>query len=474
MKTLYLDCNMGATGEMLASALLAIHPNQNQVIERLNQLNLPGIRFQAESVATGGLVGTHIKILRDSAVFKEDSLASGSQHFSSPQSLFLDSCSYQNLMGDLSENCPEKIQEGVQAVFRLIAEAKSAVCGQPIEPIESMESIEAKADLPMNDSDLGDENETGTGSRSRVQEGGNGVWKVENKTAIAEVIAVCVLMDELKPEKVVASCVQVGSGVERRDHGFFPIPSPEVAWMLRGVPTYGGQIQQIQADRIQADWIQADWTQKDQIQKEVCDLTGAGLLKHFVQEFGSQPRMRVEEIGYGFAFANSLNTGDTGMRIVADTGIVMRAMMGESAAHEDSVLELCCNLDDMTSEEIGYATELLIKEGALDVYTSSIQMKKNRPGILLTCMCKAEQKEYFLQLIFKHTSTLGVREYFCRRYGLKRKIDEVQTEYGTVHVKRASGYGAVKEKLEYDDVSKIAEEHSWSVAEARNRIYGKL
>lgn len=103
-----------------------------------------------------------------------------------------------------------------------------------------------------------------------------------------------------------------------------------------------------------------------------------------------------------------------------------------------------------------------------------IQMKKNRPGILLTCMCRAEQKEYFLQLIFKHTSTLGVREYFCRRYGLKRKIDEVQTEYGTVHVKRASGYGVVKEKLEYDDVSKIAEEHSWSVAEARNRIYGKL
>ena len=153
----------------------------------------------------------------------------------------------------------------------------------------------------------------------------------------------------------------------------------------------------------------------------------------------------------------------------------MRAILGETQDKvEEEILELCCNLDDMTSEEIGYATELLIKEGALDVYTSSIQMKKNRPGILLTCMCRAEQKEYFLQLIFKHTSTLGVREYFCRRYGLKRKIDEVHTEYGTVHVKRASGYGVVKEKLEYDDVSKIAEEHSWSVAEARNRIYGKL
>ena len=171
----------------------------------------------------------------------------------------------------------------------------------------------------------------------------------------------------------------------------------------------------------------------------------------------------MEEIGYGF-----------GKREYERLNCV-RAILGETQDKvEEEILELCCNLDDMTSEEIGYATELLIKEGALDVYTSSIQMKKNRPGILLTCMCRAEQKEYFLQLIFKHTSTLGVREYFCRRYGLKRKIDEVQTEYGTVHVKRASGYGAVKEKLEYDDVSKIAEEHSWSVAEARNRIYGKL
>ena len=171
----------------------------------------------------------------------------------------------------------------------------------------------------------------------------------------------------------------------------------------------------------------------------------------------------MEEIGYGF-----------GKREYERLNCV-RAILGETQDKvEEEILELCCNLDDMTSEEIGYATELLINEGALDVYTSSIQMKKNRPGILLTCMCRAEQKEYFLQLIFKHTSTLGVREYFCRRYGLKRKIDEVQTEYGTVHVKRASGYGVVKEKLEYDDVSKIAEEHSWSVAEARNRIYGKL
>lgn len=201
--------------------------------------------------------------------------------------------------------------------------------------------------------------------------------------------------------------------------------------MLRGVPTYGGQIQQIQADRIQADWIQADWTQKDQIQKdqiqkEVCDLTGAGLLKHFVQEFGSQPRMRVEEIGYGFAFANSLNTGDTGMRIVADTGIVMRAMMGESAAHEDSVLELCCNLDDMTPERIGFAMEELFLAGALDVYTTPIGMKKNLyMSTYKSTRChrfslKPDSRQVQLIQPFDHLILIWVNRQQCRCQHLPR------------------------------------------------------
>ena len=258
--------------------------------------------------------------------------------------------------------------------------------------------------------------------------------------AVADVVAVCYLLNELQVDQIPASPVRVGYGQVKCAHGILPVPAPATAYLMKEIPMYAGDLE-----------------------GEFCTPTGAALLKHFVKKYEQMPVLQMEEIGYGF-----------GKREYERLNCV-RAILGETQDKvEEEILELCCNLDDMTSEEIGYATELLIKEGALDVYTSSIQMKKNRPGILLTCMCRAEQKEYFLQLIFKYTSTLGVREYFCRRYGLKRKIDEVQTEYGTVHVKRASGYGVVKEKLEYDDVSKIAEEHSWSVAEARNRIYGKL
>lgn len=101
-------------------------------------------------------------------------------------------------------------------------------------------------------------------------------------------------------------------------------------------------------------------------------------------------------------------------------------------------------------------------------------MKKNRPAIMLTCMCAKEDREKFLTLILKHTTTLGVREYNCKRYGLKREIKEIETIYGTVHVKAASGYGIVKEKPEYEDMARIAKEKNISLSEVEKEIYKKL
>ncbi|WP_432628719.1 LarC family nickel insertion protein [Brotaphodocola sp.] len=410
MKTLYLDCNMGVTGEMLASALLAIHPNPNQVMERLNRLNLPGLSFQAESVVSGGIAGMRMKILKDTAAVMNDgsllshhqfkpkrSLLSSSDSSSAPDSdpdlnFCRDSCLDFCPGPGLLENLPEKLGEQVKAVYRLLAEAKSAVCGQ---------SVEFKAEL-------------------------------------AEVIAVCVLLDELKPERIAASSVVVGSGLGHGDHGFFPIPSPEVAWILREVPTYGGQIQD------------------EQIPGEFCDQTGAGLIKYFVQEFGTQPRMRVEQIGYGF-------------RAGTET-VVMRAMMGESAEREDSVLELCCNLDDMTPERIGFAMEELFLAGALDVYTMPIGMKKNRPAVLLTCMCRSELRERMIELLFLHTTTLGIREKVCNRYVLKRSMETVETEYGPVRIKHVSGWGVEREKAEYDDLAKIARQQNLSISQVDDLV----
>ena len=139
-------------------------------------------------------------------------------------------------------------------------------------------------------------------------------------------------------------------------------------------------------------------------------------------------------------------------------------------ASGDAVAELVCNLDDMTAEAIGFAEEQFFSAGALDVYTTPVGMKKSRPGILLTVTCCERDKEKMLGLIFKHTTTLGVREYISHRYTLSKRIETVSTEFGDVRIKVSEGYGVTKEKYEYEDIARIARETGMSLKEVMARI----
>ncbi len=136
----------------------------------------------------------------------------------------------------------------------------------------------------------------------------------------------------------------------------------------------------------------------------------------------------------------------------------------------DVITELACNIDDMTAEAIGFAVDELLAGGALDVFTQPIQMKKNRPGTLLTVLCRQADKQAVVKLIFKHTTTLGVREYTCNRYILKRQFDQVQTPYGQVQKKTSYGYGTARAKYEYDDLAKITKENRLSLREVQDLV----
>lgn len=146
---------------------------------------------------------------------------------------------------------------------------------------------------------------------------------------------------------------------------------------------------------------------------------------------------------------------------------VVRAFIGETANDGEEIIELACNLDDMTPEELAFAMEELFSLGALDVYFTSIGMKKSRPGVKLTCMCREKQREQMLECIFKHTTTLGVREYACKRYELGRSEKAVRTQDGEVRVKISSGYGVVREKAEYEDLAAIARKSGKTIAQIR-------
>lgn len=396
MKTLYLDCGMGAAGDMLMAALLELCTEQEKekFLETMNhRLGLPGVTVEAEPAVKCGITGTHMTVKVHGE--EEGSHDHGHSHEHTHSHSHSRLHDIEHIISHMEVS--EQVKADVLAVYKLIAEAESHAHGVPVEEIHFHE--------------------------------------VGTMDAVADVTGVCLLMEQLEIGQVIASPVHVGSGQVRCAHGILPVPAPATAYMLQDVPIYGGSIQ-----------------------GELCTPTGAALLKHFVSRFGAMPVMKVAAIGYGcgkkdFEAANCV-----------------RASLGETLEGADEVVELCCNLDDMTPEALGFAQEELLAAGALDVYTTAIGMKKCRPGVMLTCMCRREQADQMKELLFRHTTTLGIREYVCSRTTLQRTIKELDTEFGTLHRKEVSGWGVQRGKLEYEELAEIAREKGMSLEEVRQRI----
>lgn len=408
MRTLYLDCSMGAAGDMLTAALLELIPGKEEFINRINTLGIPGVTVVAEKASKCGINGTHISVKVNGTEEDEDMHSHDhhdhehDHHHDHDHEHEHEHSHHHSGMDDITHivsglSIPEKVKNDVLAVYSLIAEAESHAHGVSVKEIHFHE--------------------------------------VGTMDAIADVTAVCLLMDILNPDEVVVSPVHVGSGSVKCAHGILPVPAPATAYILKGVPIYGGEIK-----------------------SELCTPTGAALLKHFATKFDEMPIMKTEAIGYGMGKKDF------------ERANCVRAFLGEKDDERDMVLELCCNLDDMTPEAIGFAEEELLKNRALDVFTTPVQMKKSRPGVLLTVLCKEEKKDEIVGLIFKHTSTIGIRETKCRRYVLDRSIETISTKYGEVKKKISSGYGVRREKYEYDDISRIARDNDLTIDQVIKEI----
>ena len=390
MRTLYLDCSMGAAGDMLTAALLELTAQPELVLGKLNAAGIPGICFKASKVVKCGITGTAVDVLIDGE--SEGELHHGHGHGHHHHSGLAD---IEQVISSLS--LPAKVRDDALAVFRIIAGAESSVHGVPVTDIHFHE--------------------------------------VGTMDAVADVTAVCYLLRELQPGDIIASPVNTGSGQVRCAHGILPVPAPATALILKGIPAYGGEIK-----------------------SELCTPTGAALLKYFVNRFGSMPVMKTEAIGYGMGKKDF------------DAANCVRAMLGETSGETDSVTELACNLDDMTPEAVAYACEKLLEGGALDVYTVPIGMKKGRAGIMLCALCRPGDKADIVKLMFKHTSTIGIRETGFNRFVLSRSAGEQATPYGAVRYKVSSGYGVTRKKYEYDDIARIAGETGESISDVLKKL----
>ena len=389
MKTLYIDCNMGAAGDMLLAALLELHPDPGVFLKRLNRLDIPGVSITRKTAVKCGIKGTQIEVAVHGQHENESMYRVQSNH--SHMGLH----ELEHIIRRL--DLPQPIQNNILSVYQLIAEAESYVHGVPVEQIHFHE--------------------------------------VGSMDAVADITGVCMLIEELAPKKIIASPVHVGCGRVNCAHGILPVPAPATAHILKGVPIYGGSIQ-----------------------GELCTPTGAALLKYFADSFGDMPVMRVSTIGYGMGSKDF------------ETANCLRAMLGETEEKDETVVEMSCNIDDMTAEEISFAAEKMFQAGALEVFTIPIGMKKSRQGLLLCCLCKAEKQQEMAETIFKYTTTIGIRWAVKHRYTLDRTEHVLETPYGSVRLKRSHGYGVARTKTEYEDIARIADENGLSIREARSFI----
>ncbi len=413
MKTLYIDCSMGAAGDMLMSALLELHPDREDFIKRINSINIPGVKITADKAVKCGITGTHTEVYVKGVMENEDMHDHGHGHVHEHSHEYSHEHEHdhshehshhhshtgmdkiESIITSLDVN--DNVKRNAIDVYRLIAGAEGHAHGKKIEDIHFHE--------------------------------------VGTMDAVADIVGVCMLIDEIGADRILASPVNTGSGQVKCAHGILPVPAPATAYILQGIPVYS-----------------------DGTKGEMCTPTGAALLKHFVNEFSDMPVMRVENIGYG------MGTRDF------EKANCLRIFIGETENKENEITELNCNIDDMTAEDISFACEKLRQAGALEVYTTAVGMKKNRQGILLTCLCRNEDRDKMLEIIFRHTSTIGVRECVYKRYELERSEKKVDTELGKVNVKYSSGYGVKKGKAEYEDIAEIAEKNDMSVEEVKKIV----
>lgn len=430
MKTLYLECNMGAAGDMLMAALLELHPDSQAFIKRLNSIGIPNVKVAAEPSVKCGITGTHVTIMIGDKEEESWDVHHGDHHHSHGDNHHghdhVHSHGHHhehehnhghhheehhheehhhnhaaghahNSMDEISHlishlNISDKVRADANAVYALIAEAESHAHGVPVNQIHFHE--------------------------------------VGELDAVTDIVGVCMLIDELEVEDIIASAVHVGSGQVRCAHGIMPVPAPATAHILKDVPVYSGSVK-----------------------GELCTPTGAAILKHFARDFTAMPVMRIQKVGYGMGKKDF------------EAANCVRAILGETGSGEgtDEVTELSCNIDDMTPEALAYAKNLLLSSGALDVYTLPIDMKKDRSGYMLSVLCRNEDRAKIVELIFKHTSTIGIRESVMKRYVLNRETVNLETPYGKVRGKKVYGYGTERIKPEFDDVSQLANEKDCSI-----------
>lgn len=400
MKRLFLDCQMGMAGDMLTATLLGLVDNPEIWIERLNQIGIPDVIYTLIPKEEKGLDGYRVAVTINGIEESENHKGSPHDQHHTNHHHHVHGRGLQGVTDIINSlSISDTCKQNAINVYNLVAQAEAKVHKSTVTQIHFHE-------LGMLD-------------------------------AIADIVAVCVLLEALKFDEIIISPIHVGTGTVHCAHGELPVPAPATMELLSGIPMY------------------ADY----QIKGELCTPTGAALAKYFGTSFRNMPVMTPTKVSYGFGTKQFERPN------------CIRAFVEIVNESEDTIIEMSCNLDDMTPEEIGFAVEQLLLSPALDVFTTPIMMKKQRPSTMLTVLCKVDDINDIRDLMFKHTTSLGIRYHRCERYILDRSTGDIDWEGHTIAFKESSGYGVVRYKYEHDSLAAIAKHNDMSLLDLKRQLH---
>ncbi|MBN1952061.1 MAG: nickel pincer cofactor biosynthesis protein LarC [Bacteroidales bacterium] len=413
MRILYYDCFAGISGDMNLGAMIDAGVPESYLTAELEKLKVGGYKIHVSKSLKMGISGTlvHVELINTAHHSHHDDHHSHGHH-AHDHHTHKDhthehhSHEHRNL-SMITEIIQESglneyVREKSLLMFREIAVAEAKIHAKSIDEIHFHE-----------------------------------VGAIDS---IVDVVGAAICMDYLKPDKVMASTVEVGGGFVECAHGTFPVPAPATAEILKDIPI-----------------------KKGAVQTETTTPTGAAILKVFVNEFTDQTRFSVQQIAYGLGYKD--------MNIPNVLRVYMADTKEEVEYASDSAIQIECNIDDMNPEQYEYIMSRLFESGAHDVFLVPMIMKKSRPAIQLNVLCHAGDREKMERIILDETSSIGIRYYPLTKTMLKRSVRTLDTLYGPIRIKEAyESDHLLKYKAEYDDCVKAAQNAKVSLREIYREV----
>ena len=411
MKILYLDCFSGISGDMTLGALIDAGLPLNVLKEAIGSLALPGVHIHADRVLRAGVSATkftvHAHDHHESEHLHHEHPAPGTER---PEPSTQHSAP--------STQHPHHAHRSLPEIFALIDKAALSAAGRDRAKALFQRLAEAEASIHQMPVDAVHLHEVGA------------------LDSIIDIVGTVFALEWLGADRIVCSPLNVGGGMVQSAHGLFPVPAPATVKLLGDAPVYGGAVQ-----------------------KELVTPTGALIVSAYASSFGPIPSMSIDQVGYG-----------AGDRDEQTTPNVLRVLIGRAAERDanERVTVVECEIDDMNPQIFGVAMDRLYAAGALEVFYVAVQMKKNRPGTLLTVIVPPAQRERIADVIFRETTTIGLRHYDVDRECLEREIVSVETPIGAVRFKISRRNGQVVNATpEFDDCARLAVAHNLSVKDAQ-------